>query len=104
MVLKGGTYFLFYGAGAWDSAGAAIGYARCTSPSGPCVNASVNGPWMGSHGAAVGPSGPAVFTDAAGYTRIAYHAWTGAVGYQNGGVRSLWIDRLVFRSGTPILK
>ena len=29
-----------------------------------------------------------------GTLSLAYHAWTGAVGYQNGGVRSLWVDGL----------
>jgi beta-xylosidase len=101
MVAAGGLYYLFYGAGAWDSAGAAIGYARCLSPLGPCVNASVSGPWMASHGKAIGPSGPEVFIDATGAPRLAYHAWTGPVGYQNGGSRSLWIDTLRFSGVTP---
>jgi hypothetical protein len=103
MLLDGGTYFLFYGANAWDSHDAGIGYATCTSPLGPCANASRRGPWMGSRGAAVGPSGPAVFTAADGSTRLAYHAWTGGVGYAGGGVRSLWIDRLSFPGGRPAL-
>jgi beta-xylosidase len=101
MVAAGGLYYLFYGAGAWDSTNASIGYARCTSPLGPCVNASISGPWMASHGTALGPSGPEVFVDATGATRLAYHAWTGAVGYQNGGVRSLWIDTLRFSGASP---
>jgi beta-xylosidase len=103
MVASGGKYFLFYGANNWNSADAAIGYAICTGPLGPCVDASVDAPWLGSHGEAVGPSGPAVFVDHTGTTRLAYHAWTGAVGYANGGVRSLWIDRLHFAGGRPAL-
>ena len=96
MVEAGGLYYLFYGANAWDSANAGIGYAWCISPLGPCINASILGPWMVSHGIGSGPSGPDVFVDASGATRLAYHAWTGAVGYQNGGVRSLWVDPLTF--------
>ncbi len=96
MVEVGGIYYLFYGANAWDSANAAIGYAWCISPLGPCINASILGPWMASHGSAVGPSAPDVFVDASGATRLAYHAWTRSVGYQNGGVRSLWVDSLNF--------
>jgi hypothetical protein len=103
MVLSGGLHYLFYGAGDWAGASAAIGYARCASPLGPCVNSSTSAPWMASHGLAIGPSGPAVFTDATGSTRIAYHAWTGAAGYQNGGVRSLWVDGLRFSFGRPAL-
>ena len=103
MVASQGVDYLFYGAGNWNSAGAAIGYATCRSPAGPCTNASVLGPWVGTHGAAVGPSGPATFTTTAGGLEMAYHAWTGGVGYQNGGVRSLWIDTLSFRQGRPVL-
>jgi hypothetical protein len=103
MVAAGGRYYLFYGANRWNSDRAAIGYAVCDGPLGPCSDASLAGPWMGSHGAVVGPSGPAVFTDATG-THLAYHAWTGAVRYARGGVRSLWIDDLTFASGVPTLK
>ena len=103
MVASGGLYFLFYGAGDWNSATAAIGYARCVTPVGPCVNASTTGPWMSSHGHALGPSGPAVFLDSAGSMKIAYHAWSGVVGYENGGVRALWVDGLRFNSGRPVL-
>ena len=102
MVVAGGRYYLFYGANRWNSSRAAIGYANCGGPLGPCSDASLAGPWMSSHGTAVGPSGPAVFTDSTG-THLAYHAWTGAVRYARGGVRSLWIDDLTFPSGVPAL-
>lgn len=100
MIAVGGRYYLFYGANRWNSSTAGIGYATCSGQLGPCADASLTGPWMASHGAAIGPSGPAVFTDATGI-HLAYHAWTGAVGYVNGGVRSLWIDALTFPSGVP---
>lgn len=103
MVRVGALYYLFYGANDWSTANAAIGYALCTTPLGPCVNASVSGPWMSSHGLAVGPSGPAVFADTSGATRLAYHAWAGAVGYANGGVRALWIDHLAFTALRPTI-
>jgi beta-xylosidase len=103
MVANGRRYYLFYGANNWDSANAAIGYATCASPLGPCTDASTSSPWLASRGTAVGPSGPAIFIDSTGKTRLAYHAWTGAVGYNNGGVRSLWIDHLTFASGRPVL-
>jgi hypothetical protein len=103
MVAIGSSFVLLYGAGAWDSASSGIGYATCASPLGPCTNASVVGPWLASHGAARGPSGPAVFVDGAGQTRLAYAAWTGGVGYRGGGVRSLWLGTLSFRGGRPAL-
>ncbi len=41
IVEVGGLHYLFYGANTWDSTKAAIGYAWCTSPLGPCINASI---------------------------------------------------------------
>jgi len=96
-------YFLFYGANAWDSAAAGSGYATCESPLGPCTNQSVSGPWLASRDSAQGPSGPAVFVDFAGTLRLAYHAWTGAVGYPAGN-RSLFIDTLGFQADKPVLQ
>lgn len=103
MIANAGSYVLFYGAGPWDSSQASIGWARCASPLGPCINQSVFGPWLASQPGAQGPSGPATFTDSAGATRFAYHAWTGAVGYPSGGVRSLFIGQLTFSYGRPVL-
>jgi beta-xylosidase len=103
MIANGGSYVLFYGAGPWDRSQASIGWARCTSPLGPCTNQSVFGPWLASQPGAQGPSGPAIFTDSAGATRFAFHAWTGGVGYPAGGVRSLFIDQLTFSNGRPVL-
>ena len=45
-----------------------------------------------------------LFTDSSGGTRMAFAAWYGVVGYQNGGSRSLWIGTLSFNPlGTPSL-
>ncbi|HET9691109.1 MAG TPA: glycoside hydrolase family 43 protein [Acidimicrobiales bacterium] len=97
-------YVLFYGANAWNSSSSGIGYATSPSLLGAYTNQSVKGPWVGSTGAAAGPQGPAVFTDATGATRMAFAAWDGTVGYANGGVRSLWVGTLGFsRSGVPQL-
>ena len=100
MVLNGGVYYLFYGAGNWASASAAIGYATCSTPLGPCTDRTTVKPWLQSYGLALGPSGPDVFTDASGATRLAYHAWNGCVGYPNCN-RALWIIPLSFTGGVP---
>ena len=102
MVASGLTYYLFYGANAWDSPAAGIGYATCTSPLGPCTDATTGGAWLPSSGAALGPSGPTVFRDAAGGVRLAYHAWYGCVGYPSCG-RALWTGALSFGTGRPVL-
>jgi hypothetical protein len=102
MIVNGGVYYLFYGAGNWDSSGAAIGYATCSTPLGPCTDRTMSSAWLASYGNALGPSGPNVFTDAVGSTRFAYHAWDGCVGYPNCN-RALWIGGLTFAGGVPQL-
>ena len=105
MVREGKTYYLFYGAGGWNSSTSAIGYAACRSPLGPCDDRSTNGPWLDSEGDGdepVGPQGPSVFVDRSGRTRLGFAAWNGRVGYPRG-VRSLWIAPLSFVGGAPRL-
>jgi beta-xylosidase len=104
MIRNGGTYFLFYGANNFDTASSGIGYATGSSPLAAFTNQSVAGPWLGTTGNAQGPQGPAFFTDATGATRMAFAAWYGVVGYENGGVRSLWIGSFGFNpAGIPTL-
>jgi beta-xylosidase len=99
-----GVYYLFYGANDFDSASSGIGYATSPSVLGPYVNQSRDTAWVGTTGNAQGPQGPWVFIDASGATSMAFAAWYGAVGYENGGVRSLWLGTLGFsRSGAPSL-
>jgi beta-xylosidase len=106
MIHKHDVYYLFYSANCWASPAAGIGYATCSAPSSlswTCADQSTTGHWLGTRtlpGAHLpvfsGPSGPSLFADALGATRIAYHAWTGHfVGYPTG-VRSLWIDKVSF--------
>jgi hypothetical protein len=103
MISSGGTHYLFYGAGAWSSAAAGIGYATCSGPVGPWTDRCTSGPWLGSRAGARGPSGPATFRDSSGATYFAYHAWPAAVGYENGGVRAMFIAPLAFEDGRPVL-
>jgi beta-xylosidase len=104
LVRNGSTYYLFYGANNWNSASSGIGYATSKSVLGSYVNQSTFGHWIGSTGNATGPQGPMVFTDLSGATRMAFAAWYGPVGYQNGGVRALWIGTLGFKLfGAPTL-
>jgi beta-xylosidase len=105
MVQSDDTYYLFYGAGGWDSSTSAIGYATCRSPVGPCTDRSTGRPWLDSDpdgDAPVGPQGPSVFVDRGGRTRLGFAAWNGRVGYPEG-VRSLWTAPLSFDDGVPRL-
>lgn len=99
MTVSNGTYYLFYGANNWQSSSAGIGYATCASPTSPCTDRSTTGPWLASTGQALGPAGPAVFTDSNG-VHLAFHAWDGCVGYPTCN-RAFYVGGLTFRGGVP---
>jgi hypothetical protein len=104
VIRNGSTYYLFYGANRYASASSGIGYATADTVLGEYRNRSRFRPWLGSTGKATGPQGPMVFQDSSDRTRMAVAAWYGTVGYENGGVRALWIATLGFsRSGPPTL-
>jgi hypothetical protein len=89
--------FLHFG---WNTANYAIGYAICTSPSGPCTK-PLDHPWLGSNFTAQGPGGQEFFTDPSGQLWMVMHAWVhGDVGYPSGA-RSVFVLRVVFQGGVP---
>jgi beta-xylosidase len=99
-----GRYFLFYSAGDWVTENYATGYAKGVGPLGPFLRGTRRRPWMSSRQGVAGPGGAEVFTDRSGVLRIAYHAWHPAqVGYEAGGTRSLFIDRMGFIRRRPVL-
>jgi beta-xylosidase len=98
------AYRLFYSGGWWESDRYGIGYATAESPLGPYRKETVDGPWLGSEPGLAGPGGAEVFTDVSGGWHVAFHAWTPPnIGYDDGGVRSLWIEPLSFEDGHPRL-
>ena len=100
MAAHGDDHYLFFSAGAWNSAGYSVGWARCDGPQGPCTKAP--GPLLATEGTVAGPGGQEVFTDADGRLWMAYHAWTAPdVGYPNR--RMLHLSRLAFEAGEPVL-
>jgi beta-xylosidase len=100
-----GAYVLFYSGGWWESAGYGIGYATGPAPLGPFSKETESGPWLATEEGMAGPGGAEVFTDTGGRWRIAFHAWTPPrVGYDDGGARSLWVERLDFPGGRPQLR
>jgi beta-xylosidase len=102
MIYAAGKYFLFYSGANYFSANYAIGYAVCAGPMGPCVDKTVKAPWFRSHGNARGPGGQSFFTGPEGELLMAYHAWGQVMGYSNGGIRSLWTDKVIFLGGAPV--
>jgi beta-xylosidase len=104
MVRVDGTYFLFYSANWWESSRYAIGYATSEAPLGPCHKATRRRAWAAATRNAAGPGGQEFFTDTDGALWMAFHAWMGkTVGYTSGGGRALWLSRVDFVRGRPVL-
>jgi beta-xylosidase len=98
-----GRYYLFYSGGNYWSDKYAIGYAVCRGPGGPCTDMSVKKPWFATHGNARGPGGESFFVDLEGHIRMAYHAWGKTLGYNNGGIRSMWIEQIAILGDAPAI-
>jgi len=94
-----GRLYLFYSANAFDSDQYATGYATCEAPTGPCEDAPEN-PILRSACEASGPGHQTIVRDDDGETWIVYHAWP-ASGEEE---RELWIDRLAWEDGKPVVK
>jgi len=99
MLVEAGHYDLLFSGGNFDSSSYATGYAICNGPLGPCRQPQGK-PILSSTPDVAGPGGASVFQDAAGTAWLAYAAFTPpAVGYENGGVRSLRMDTLCLVGG-----
>lgn len=80
-----GTYLLFYSAGQWNTRNYVTGFARCGSPTGPCV-LDRRGPFLRGDATRTGPGGFTAFRDAGGVLRAAYATWTAGREGQSGPV------------------
>jgi len=101
LVLSGGRYLLFYSGNQWNSPDYGVGVAVCTGPAGPCTK-PLSGPILSAGPSFAGPGGESVFTDGAGVTWIAFHAWLpGSVGYPNS--RDLYILRIDLSGPVPVV-
>ena len=88
MIAYGGSYWLFYSGGEWDSAEYAIGYAICAGPAGPCAKPT-DRPLLAAFDTVLGPGGPTPFVDQAGNMQLGYHAWTAPDTSYPAGYRAL---------------
>ncbi len=109
LVLKDGTYYLFFSANGYDTEFYAVGYATATTVLGPYVDATEN-PILASAwdrpvtSQARGPGHQSIVTGPGGGLWIAYHAWDEeAVGYANFGSRTVWLDRLELNDGKAVV-
>lgn len=106
MVENGGIWHLFYAAHRWDTANYSTGYARCSTPVGPCVKEDI--PLLASGypaaGPLLGPGGMEVIDLPDSNQDLAvYHGWTdGRVGYHHNQ-RSAFIQYVDWVSGYPVL-
>jgi len=103
LVRHEGRYYLFYSANAYDTAEYAVGYATCDTPLGPCHDAPGN-PILSSADGAAGPGHSYLVTTPSGQTWLLYHAWPpDAIGSVEPG-RVLWLDRVDWEDGKPIVR
>jgi beta-xylosidase len=100
---EGDRLYLFFSANDYASEFYATGYATCEAPLGPCVDAPEN-PILATKCEAAGPGHQALVRDEEGDTWIVYHAWPpDAVASVLPG-RLLWIDRLDWVDGKPVVR
>jgi beta-xylosidase len=101
-----GKYYLFFSANSYAGEQYAVGYAACDSPTGPCTEAAEN-PILKSKmdvpPLVIGPGGQSIVQDHAGNTWIAYHAWQVTSAGTQGSARNMWLDRLDWKDGKPVV-
>jgi beta-xylosidase len=103
MVRHDDRRYLFFSANAFDSEAYAVGYATCEAALGPCRDAPEN-PVLRSTAAAAGPGHSFLLTAGDGSTWLLYHAWAPqAVGSVVPG-RQLWLDRVDWADGRPVVR
>jgi hypothetical protein len=105
LVRDGDRYYLFYSGGKWQTSSYAVGYATCSSPSGPCAKVD-DAPLLSSSPDLTGPGGPGgaeVLVDAHGRRWLSFHAWVPFEGGYPAGRRMLHLSPLRFEGGQPVL-
>ncbi|MGA8723780.1 MAG: family 43 glycosylhydrolase [Acidimicrobiales bacterium] len=100
MVEVGGTYFLLFSTGIWDTPSYSETFATCNGPLGPCAQPAA-GPILQSYGDAAGPGGGSFFQTASGSWMLAYAAWQpGCTNYSCGGARRLFVAPATFSNSS----
>lgn len=104
MVHRDGKYTLLYSANDFGDGSYAAGYASCAGALGPCQPVG-DAPFLKSdvNAKLFGPGHQALF-QADGQDYIAYHAWELKADGKRGERRFLYIDRLDWVDGKPVVK
>lgn len=102
-----GKYYLFYSANDYGGVPYAVGYATCDSPLGPCQKAEEN-PILKSNvedkkNLIIGP-GHQTLLQLGDQTWIFYHVWQMHPGGFRGDSRFMWLDRLNWVNGKPVVQ
>jgi beta-xylosidase len=100
-------YYLFYSGNVYAGEAYAVGYARCETPLGPCEDAEENpilASDMETRPLVVGPGHQTVIADEAGKTWLVYHVWQVTSGGIRTDTRQVWMDRLVWEDGRPVVQ
>lgn len=98
MLLREGTFYLFFSANDFGGPDYAVGYATAPDSLGPYEDADEN-PILTTVPGALGPGHQAIIDDDDGEQWMVYHAWDPGLIY-----RQVWIDRLVFEGDRPVVK
>ncbi len=101
-----GKYYLFYSANNYAGVEYAVGYATCEGPLGPCTDAPEN-PILKSQmqpppNMVVGP-GHQTIIQLDGQDWLVYHAWEVLAGGRRGDRRQMWMNRLDWQDGKPVV-
>lgn len=100
-------YYLFFSANNYAGFEYSVGYANCETPLGPCEDAPEN-PILASRmkekPLVIGPGHQTVIEDDDGETWLVYHVWDVTSAGLRGSSRHMWIDRLVFEGGKPVVQ
>ena len=103
MVRRDGKYILVYSANDFGNGSYAVGYASCAGPAGPCEPVG-DAPFLKSHRERrlYGPGHQSIFQVGA-QDFIAYHAWELKPDGKRGERRFLYIDKLDWIDGKPVV-
>lgn len=98
-------YYLFFSGGNYADATYAVGYATCDGPIGPCKQADENPilhSKVESEPLAIGPGGQSLL-QVGDQTWMFYHVWDEVSG-SRGDSRYMWLDRVGWTGGKPVVK
>jgi GH43 family beta-xylosidase len=98
-------YYLFYSANNYAGLEYAVGYAVCDTPLGPCTKGAENPILKTSleRPPVIGPGGQALL-QIGDQTWIAYHAWEVSSAGLKTARRFMWLDRLDWVDGKPVVR